>query len=137
MPHLPQLEVPRVKRDELNARLAANGNMGSGSLVERFRRCGKPTCHCAQKDSPGHGPRYSLTRPILGKTMTRIILKRPPVARTREQIAQYRRFRDLSQELTAVSEQICDAQLPSAAAPGQTLLKTNLTRGAARHRPLA
>ncbi len=136
MPHLPRLELLEVKREQLKARLAAIGNMRPGSLAERFRRCGKPTCHCAQKDSPGHGPCYSLTRPVRGKTVTRIIPKGPAVERTREQIAEYRRFRDLVRELVAVSEAICDAQLSPAAAPGQPPLKKNLTRGTAgpRHR---
>ena len=135
MPYLPRLEVLQVKRDELKARLMTIGNMRPGSLVERFRRCGKPTCHCAQKDSPGHGPCYSLTRPMRGKTVTRIIPKGPAVERTREQIAEYRRFRDLVRELIAVSEEICNAHLPSAAARDQTPLKKNFTRGVARHRP--
>jgi hypothetical protein len=36
------------------------------------------------------------------------------VDRTRAQIAEYRRFRKLVQELIAVNEQICDAQLQQA-----------------------
>src|ERR1700738_2075497 len=36
-----------------------------GSLIERFKRCGKPGCKCAQ--GPGHGPKYylSVSRPAL------------------------------------------------------------------------
>ena len=30
-----------------------------GSLVERYKRCGKPGCKCAK--GPGHGPKYYLT----------------------------------------------------------------------------
>ena len=30
-----------------------------GSLIERFKRCGKPGCKCAQ--GPGHGPKYYLS----------------------------------------------------------------------------
>ena len=30
-----------------------------GSLIERYLRCGKPGCHCAQ--GRGHGPKYYLS----------------------------------------------------------------------------
>lgn len=75
MSHASQLEVWQIQRDPWKARLVEIGDMRPGSLVERFRPSGKPTCHCAQKDSPGHGPCYSLTRPIAGKTVTPIIPK--------------------------------------------------------------
>jgi hypothetical protein len=110
------------------------GDMRPGSLVERFRKCGKPVCHCAEKDAPGHGPCYSLTHAVAGKTVTHIIPKGTAVERTRQQIAEYQRFRQLVRELIAVSEQICNAQMASAAAPGQTPVKKNFARGAAGHR---
>lgn len=40
-----------------------------GSLIERYKRCGKPGCRCA--DGPGHGPKYYIsvsqpgTRPVM------------------------------------------------------------------------
>ena len=133
MPNPSRLEVLQVKRDQLKTRLLEVGDLRPGSLVERFRKCGRPTCHCAQPDSPGHGPCYSLTQAVGGKTVTRIIPKGPAVERTRQQIAEYHRFRELVRELIAVSEQICEAQL-SAHAPVPTTVKKNFARGAARHR---
>ena len=123
MSHPTHLEVLQVKRDQLKARLVEISDMRPGSLVERFRKCGKRACHCAEKDAPGHGPCYSLTHAVEGKTVTRIIPKGAAVERTRQQIAEYHRFRDLVRELITVSEQICDAQMPSARAPGQAPVK--------------
>jgi len=137
MSHPLQLEVLQVKRDQLKARLVEIGDMRPGSLVERFRKCGKPTCHCAQEDAAGHGPCYSLTHAVDGKTVTRIIPKGLAVEHTRQQIAEYHRFRDLVRELITVSEQICDAQIPSANAPGPAAVKKNFARRPAGHRPRA
>src|SRR6267142_1920794 len=53
----------------------------------------------------------SLTHASAGKTITQVIPQGPAVDRTRAQIAEYRRFRKLVQELIAVSEQLCNAQL--------------------------
>jgi hypothetical protein len=105
------LKALHEKREQLKAGLAQISDLRRGSLTARFRKCGKPNCHCAQKDSPGHGPSYSLTHASGGKTITQVIPQGPAVDRTREQIAEYRRFRKLVQELVAVSEQLCNAQL--------------------------
>lgn len=41
-----------------------------GSLVKRFRRCGRGSCHCAEKGDPGHGPAYFLMVTLApGKTI--------------------------------------------------------------------
>src|SRR6202163_2428925 len=105
------LHALRDRRDQLAASLARVDDLRPGFLTARFRKCGKPNCHCAQKDSPGHGPSYSLTHRVGGKTVTQVIPQGPAVERTRAQIAEYRRFRKLVQELIACSEQLCNAQL--------------------------
>jgi hypothetical protein len=111
MPTSLDLDALRLRLDQLKAELAQVGDMRPGSLVPRYRKCGKPTCHCAKKGSKGHGPSYSLTHPIAGKTVTRIIPAGAAVDRTREQLQEYHRFRLLVRQWTTVSEQICDLQL--------------------------
>ena len=103
----------REQRDTLKRELAAVGEMRPGALVGRYRKCGKPSCHCAQLDSGGHGPSWSLTRVVAGKTVTKII-PAAAVDDTQAQIAEHRRFRELTRELVDVSEQICDATLAAA-----------------------
>lgn len=100
-----------LQRDQLKSQLAAVGEMRPGSLVERYRKCGKASCHCAKKGAQGHGPSYSLTHAVRGKTVTRVIPAGAAVDRTREQIDQYHRFRQGVQQLIAISEKICDLQL--------------------------
>ena len=103
-------EELRARRDEIRDQLASLGDLRPGSLVGRYRRCGKPNCHCAREEGGGHGPSWSLTRGVGGRTVTRII---PPAAvpRTREQIAEYHRLRRLTAELVEVSDGLCDALL--------------------------
>lgn len=105
------LKALREKRALITARLTQIDDLRPGFLTARFRKCGKPNCHCAQKDSPGHGPSYSLTHRFGGKTVTQVIPQGPAVERAKAQIAEYHRFRNLVRELIAVSEQICSAQL--------------------------
>jgi len=103
-------ETLNSRRNEICEELASIGDLRPGSLVARYRKCGKPNCHCAKEEGGGHGPSWSLTRKVDGKTVTKII---PPsaVLQTKEQIAEYRRLRDLTGELVEVSEGLCDAML--------------------------
>ncbi len=131
MPH-PDLDTLLQQRDQLKSRLAAVGDMRPGSLVPRFRKCGKPSCHCTKEGDPGHGPSYSLTRPVGGKTVTRVIPAGPAVERTRLQLEEYHRFRQLVQQLIHVSEQICDLQIRSAEASEDGVKKNRARRPAGR-----
>ena len=112
----------KKRRELLKAELAGIGDLRPGSLVDRYRKCGKPNCHCASKDSPGHGPSWSLTRKVGGMTVTRII-PASAVPQTRAQIAECRRFRKLTHELVEISEQLCDAQLEAPEAASQEAKK--------------
>lgn len=116
------LEELERRQGELKAGLSTVQDMRRGSLVARYRKCGKASCCCADKDHGGHGPSLSLTWQTDGKTRTKII---PPEAaeRTKAQIAEFRRFRRLSRELVEVSERICDARLESEPAEAQATVK--------------
>ena len=113
MPSSPDsLASLKARRDHLKLQLAALGDLRPGSLVERYRRCGKPNCRCAQPGAPGHGPSYSLTHAVSGKTVTRII-PAEFLEQTRGQLSEHQRFRQLTQDLVAVNEKICDSRLKS------------------------
>lgn len=127
------LEALREKRHQLTARLANIDDLRPGFLTARFRKCGKRNCHCAQKGSPRHGPSYSLTHRIGGKTVTQVIPQGPAVERAKAQIAEYHRFRNLVRELIAVSEQICSAQLREAQTVPTTKAKKKPLRRSAGH----
>ena len=110
MAPLPELSELSKRRREIQDQFADLGDLRPGSLTPRFRKCGKPTCHCAAQGDPGHGPSWSLTWAVEGKTRTRII-PAEAVEETQAQIAEYRRARALTRELFEVSTQMCDAQL--------------------------
>jgi len=54
----------RRRRASLLRRLPSLNAVLRGSLIERYKRCGKPGCKCA--DGPGHGPKYYLSVSIPG-----------------------------------------------------------------------
>ena len=135
MTPLPELTELGRQRREIQDQLAALDDLRPGSLTPRYRKCGKPTCHCAAEGDPGHGPSWSLTWTVEGKTQTRIIPVEA-VEETQAQIAEYRRARALTRDLFEVSTRMCDVQLQTVkAAQKKTSSRRSRRRSAARSRP--
>lgn len=130
---MPSLQRLEIERERLKQELAQVGDMRPGSLVGRFRKCGKASCHCARPNSKSHGPSWSLTRAVEGKTVTRVIPPGSAVEQTKAQVAEYRRFRDLVHRLVELNVQICDQKLEQSLAPSESK-KNGTGRRARRHR---
>jgi hypothetical protein len=119
------------RRNEIREELASVGDLRPGSLVGRYRKCGKPNCHCATEEGGGHGPSWSLTRQVGGKTVTRII-PASAVEETRKQIAEYQRLRKLTGELVDVSEGLCELKLALPGASDEAVKKGASKRASTR-----
>lgn len=102
--------------------LADLGDFRPGTLLSRYRKCGKPTCHCAREDDPGHGPKWVLVRSVDGGRRNWSIPE-AALARTQAQVAEYRRFQRLLRELTDVSEGLCHARLTADREAGREVKK--------------
>ena len=105
MPHS-VLELEQ-QRSQLAAQLSRLGDLRRGSVTGMVRRCGKPTCHCAQPDDPGHGPTLRLTYKAQGKTISESLPTSASVRKAEREIAEFRKFRELSRSFLDVNEQIC------------------------------
>src|SRR5665811_1653685 len=108
-PHsdLPDLEQ---QRSRLHAGLAAVGDFRPGSLSAVMRRCGKANCSCADPAHPGHGPQHILTKKVAGKTVSVHLRPGPELDKATAEVANYRRFRNVVDQLVEVSEDICKAR---------------------------
>ena len=97
-----------AKRAELLKSLAQVGDMRSGSLSMRYQKCSKHPCVCHEPGHRGHGPIYSFSQSVEGKTRIRNYKEGPELRKLLQQVENYDRFRTLSRELIAVSEKISD-----------------------------
>lgn len=111
---LPDLEA---KREKLLKELSQLGDMRSGSLSLRYQKCGKHPCVCHEPNHPGHGPIYSLSSNVEGKTKIRNYKEGPELKKLLGELEHYERFRELSRELIAVSDKISELR-PVAALTG-------------------
>jgi hypothetical protein len=101
---LPALET---QRSEIQRKIGQLGDMRSGSITTTGGRCGNPGCHCRKEGDPGHGPFYRLTRKIEGKTVTETFATPVALRKAQQEVAEFHRFRELSQNLVEVNEKIC------------------------------
>jgi len=101
---LPELEAQRF---EILHRFTTLGDLRPGSICAVPRRCGKPGCHCAKPNDPGHDPQIRLTRKVKGKTVAESFPSPSAWRKAQFEIGEYHRFQKLSAELLAVNEKIC------------------------------
>src|SRR6516225_11669499 len=129
-PSLPELEA---ERDRLYAQLSMVGDFRRGSVSENYRRCGKPNCACARPGHPGHGPRYLWTRTVAGRGTRGRQLAAGEVEKVRAELARYREFAAISEQIVEVSEAICEAR-PAVPAHGRQDREAQRQKGgSARH----
>jgi hypothetical protein len=102
-------DVPSRVR-QLAADLAAAKPMRRGSLSERTIKCSKPGCACALNSKARHGPYFSLTRAVGGKTRSRF-LTAEQAELARQQIDSGREFREHVDAYWEACEQWADQQL--------------------------
>lgn len=101
--------VPSAVR-QLAAQLSEPKPMRRGSLSERYVKCSKPGCPCAEQPRARHGPYYSLTRAVAGRTQSRF-LSAEQAALVRRQVAAGRQFRQQVDAYWEACERWADAQL--------------------------
>jgi hypothetical protein len=95
------------QRSEVVARFARLGDLRPGCVTGFVRRCGKPSCHCAQPDDPGHGPTLRLTYKAEGKTISEALPTPAAVRKAEQEIAEFRNFQQLSRTFVEINEKIC------------------------------
>jgi hypothetical protein len=83
------------------------GDLRPGSITAVVRRCGKPSCHCAKPDDPGHDPQFRLTRRVAGKSTTETFPNPAALRKAQQEVAEFHRLQKLSEDLVSVNEKIC------------------------------
>lgn len=94
-------------RSALLRQISELGDFQPGSITSAIRRCGKPGCHCAKPNDPGHGPHFQLTQKIGGKTETQNLPSQPALRKAEKEIAEFRRFQSLSGALVQLNRKVC------------------------------
>lgn len=124
MPESRELERLIEEGAALREALPGVGDFRPGTLLSRFRKCGKRSCHCAREGDSGHGPKWVLVRTVDGKTRNWSIADEA-VEETQTQVAEYQRFRQLTQAMIEVSERLCQERLAAKQGKSQEAKKNS------------
>ncbi|MGH7593078.1 MAG: DUF6788 family protein [Gemmatimonadales bacterium] len=110
-------EVPARIRD-LAAQLAQARPMRRGSLSQRYVKCSKPGCPCASDPEARHGPYFSLTRGVRGRTRSRFV-SAAQAELVRRQVQAGHHFRRQVEAFWEACELWANAQLEGSAAASE------------------
>jgi len=75
-----------------------------GSLVERYKRCGKPGCKCAK--GPGHGPKYYLTVSYPKRKPEMDYVPAEFQEKVKEYLENYRKAKGILEELSEINREL-------------------------------
>jgi|SRR5664279_4955994 len=101
------LKTLEAERSRLLEEFLRLGDLRPGSITAVVRRCGKPSCHCAKPNDPGHDPQFRLTRRVAGKTVTESFPNPAALRKAQQEVGEFHRFQKLSADLVTVNERIC------------------------------
>ena len=95
-----------------------------GSLYERRMKCGQAACACQHNPKAAHGPYFTLTQKVNGKTRSRYIApEQAPVLQ--RQIEAGRQFRERVEAYWEACERWADEQLQAIPASAEEAEKGN------------
>ena len=95
----------RQNRQVLIGQLAAfEGKILRGSLIESYKKCGKPGCKCAT--GTGHGPKHSMTVNFPKRKPENDYIPLEYVVQVKEYIENYQRFKEIIEQICMINREI-------------------------------
>jgi hypothetical protein len=114
---LTDLERERAK---LLQQFLSLGDFRPGSITASVRPCGKPTCHCAKPNDPGHEAQLRMSRKVNGKTINESFPTLAALHKAQREVAEFQRFQQLGQQLVEINQKICALRPMEAEGSGWT-----------------
>jgi hypothetical protein len=106
-------------RSRLVQQFLTLGDFRPGTMAGQTHRCGKPNCHCAAANDPGH-PQLRLLRKVKGKSVAESFPTPAAFVKAAREVNEYHRFQTLVSELTALNQRICRLRPAESAETGWT-----------------
>lgn len=94
----------RKRRKALLSQLPPLEAILRGSLIERYKRCGKPGCKCA--NGPGHGPKYYLSVSYPGLRPQMDYVPQESYTQTTEFLANYHQAREILEAICDINREL-------------------------------
>ena len=106
------------QRETLASGLPSFAEMVRGSLVTRYRRCGKPTCHCVKGE--GHGPAHYLVVTLKPGKTEQILLSEDMLPVAEQFLDNYKRWWAALEKISAVNRRLLRLRVGGLAEVGKS-----------------
>jgi len=103
MDHL-STSMLRRQRRSLVRKLPDMQQILRGSLITRYKRCGKPGCKCAR--GRGHGPKYYLSVGQRGQRPQMDYVPQDRCDQVEQYLANYRALHDILDQVAAINREL-------------------------------
>jgi hypothetical protein len=94
----------RKRRQALLGKLPPLAGILRGSLIERYKPCGKPGCKCAK--GRGHGPKYYLSVSFPNVRPQVNYVPQGRLAETKKFLAHYQRTREILEQICEINREL-------------------------------
>jgi hypothetical protein len=94
----------RRRRRQLVHQLPPLHRLLRGSLIARYKACGKPGCKCAH--GPGHGPKYYLSVSYSGRRPQMDYVPQDWHSQITDFVANYYRTREILEEICEINREL-------------------------------
>jgi hypothetical protein len=94
----------RRRREALLHQLPSLHDVLRGSLIERYKRCGKPGCKCAE--GRGHGPKYYLSVSFPKQRPAMDYVPQESADQARTSLDHYQRAREILEQICEINREL-------------------------------
>jgi hypothetical protein len=95
----------KAKRQQLMDKIdALEGKVLRGSIIESYKKCGKPGCKCEQGE--GHGPKYSMTVNFPKRRPENDYIRLEQITLVKEYVTNYHQLKDLIEQICIINRTI-------------------------------
>ncbi|MCC5939896.1 MAG: hypothetical protein JJU34_21635 [Lunatimonas sp.] len=101
---IPTSELRKNRQDLIGQLAALDGKILRGSLIESYKKCGKPGCKCAT--GRGHGPKHSMTVNFPKRKPENDYIPLEYVAQIKEYVSNYQRLKEILEQICMINREI-------------------------------
>jgi hypothetical protein len=101
---IPTSELRKNRKDLIGQLAAFDGKILRGSLIESYKKCGKPGCKCAT--GTGHGPKHSMTVNFPKRKPENDYIPLDYVEQVKEYVSNYQRLKEILEQICMINREI-------------------------------
>ena len=97
-------ELKKNRQDLIDQLAVFDGKILRGSVVESYKKCGKPGCKCAT--GTGHGPKSILTVNFPKKKPEQVYITKEYVDQVKEYVFNFQSVKDILEQLSEINREL-------------------------------